>query len=238
MKCLMSKIKTLNWVLDIWIFIGNWILEIRNFIYMSIISLEHQKQPGRQLGQLQRNMPELPESAEDAGQSGQMSALGTASFIMLGGFALLKDIFDFVFVDMAISGANLKTASWGVWALEWFIPVTKVKYLKYLLSGLKWLSPSEWINAAGDEKIATALIMPFLFTTMFMIVVVAVLLLSGSGIKSYKIFLSTRFIVTSFFATIAEIILGLNILPWTVIYVIILYIFVKRELKKQQEQAA
>jgi hypothetical protein len=207
---------------------------------MSTISLEHQKQLGRQLGRLRQNAPEAENPGEDAGNSSQMSAVGTASFIMLGGFALLKDIFDFVFVDMAISGANLKTTSWALWALEWFVPVTKIKYLKFLLSGLKWLSPSEWVNAAGDEKIATALVMPILFTTMFMIIVVTVLLLSGMGVKSYKIFLSARFIFGSLVATIAEIVPILNAFPWTVIFVIFLYFHVKKELKKQagESQAA
>jgi len=71
---------------------------------------------------------------------------------------------------------------------------------------------------------------------MFMITVVAVLLLSGLGLKSYEIFLSSRSIILSFIAVIVEIIPVLNILPWMTIYVILLFIHVKSLLKKQQEK--
>ena len=216
---------------------------------MPSTALEQQKQFGRQLGRLRQGVPALPESDENAGRSSQMSAVGTAGFIMLGGFALLKDIFDFVFVGMAFfkskigTGADVAGTAADVTSMVLaLIPEptggTKVaaivaKIISYGAMGVSW------ITGIYEAKIqAEGVILPFLFTTMFMIVVVAVLLLSGMGIKSYKIFLSTRFIVVSFFGFFAEIIPGLNVLPWTVIYVIILYIFVKRELKKQQEQAA
>ena len=205
---------------------------------MSIISLEQQEQIGRLLKRTRRNNQDEPDSAdptENTGETGGMSAVGTASFIMLGGFALLKDIFDFVFVGMmsfkswwTTAGQVVDYASWatGKWIKLWVQAIIE--------AGIQTMYA---LGSASEAKAqAEGLIMPFIFTTMFMIVVVATLLLSGMGLKSYKIFLSTRFIFGSLVATIAEIVPVLNIFPWTTIFVIFLFFHVKRELKKQQEE--
>ncbi|MDI6778476.1 MAG: hypothetical protein QMD77_04810 [Patescibacteria group bacterium] len=199
---------------------------------MSTISLEQQKQLGRQLERLQQGIPGLSEPDEKAGQSGQISGLGFASFIMLGGFALLKDIFDFVFVSML----NFESWQTTVASIADYIPnAAKKHWIVWLIEAGKW-GLYFWGQARDAVAQSNAIILPFLFTNMFMIIVVAVLLLSGLGLKSYKIFLSARFIFGSLIATIAEIVPVLNVFPWTTIFVIFLYFHVKRELKKQQEE--
>jgi hypothetical protein len=214
---------------------------------MAIISLEHQKQLGRQLGRLRQNAPEAAPADESAENSGQMSAVGTASFIMLGGFALLKDIFDFVFLGQSWAtraagtagqvGAGLEYAGYATMLYTWW--TGKGLALGALINRLGWgvSGAGSALSHLGSILDAEKVIMPFLFTTMFMIIVVAVLLLSGTGLQSYKIFLNARFIGASFAGFFAEIIPVLNVLPWTAIFVVFLYFYVKKELKKQATKA-
>lgn len=214
---------------------------------MPVISLEQQQQLRRQLNQLQQSAPEAATPDENTGQSGQMPALGVAGFIMLGGFAILKDIFDFVFVAMAFfkskigAGADVAGTAADVTSMVLaLIPEptggTKVaaivaKIISYGAMGVSWIA------GIYEAKIqAEGVILPFVFTHMFMIIVVAVLLLSGLGLKSYKVFLSSRTIILSLIAIVVEIIPVLNIFPWLTIYVILLFIHVKSLLKEQAEE--
>lgn len=214
---------------------------------MSSISLEHQKQLGRHLGRLRQNTPELSELGEDAGQSGQISAVGTASFIMLGGFALLKDIFDFVFVGMAffksgiVSAADKASIAADATSLALLLfpePTGGTKIAGIVAKIVSWGATGvSFVGGIFEVKTQVeGVILPFVFTNMFMIIVVAVLLLSGLGLKSYKVFLSSRTIILSLIAIVVEIIPVLNIFPWMTIYVILLFIHVKSLLKKQAEE--
>ena len=76
-----------------------------------MVSLENQKFLGRQLNNLRKNVPEISGTGEKTGQSARLPALGFAGFILLGGFALLKDIFDFVFVAQLFFKSKWTTAS-------------------------------------------------------------------------------------------------------------------------------
>lgn len=214
---------------------------------MSIISLEQQRQFGQRLRNLRKNISGDAEGTGEEKEPVRLRTGGLAGFIALGGLALLKDIFDFVFFSMAFFRSTaLAVAYWADWGLTaagalLMIPeptfATKVAgIIVGILSAI--VAGVSHVASAGEAATQSAgIILPFLFTTMFMVVVVAVLLLSGMGLKSYKIFLNARTIAASFFSFTAEIIPGLNILPWTVIYVVILYFIVKKELKKKHSQA-
>lgn len=208
--------------------------------------IEQQKQIGRQLGNLRRNIPDFLESEENPAQASRLPALGLVGFILLGSFAFLKDIFDFVFVGMALfkSGivATADKASLAADALAlilWAFPDISYSKLGAIIANIvSWGAAGvSFVGGIFEAKTqAEGIILPFVFTNMFMIVVVAVLLLSGLGLKSYEIFLSSRFIILSFIAVIVEIIPALNIFPWMTIYIILLFILVKKELKKKQEK--
>jgi hypothetical protein len=211
---------------------------------MAMVSLENQKFLGRQLNNLRKNVPEISGTGEKTGQSARLPALGFAGFILLGGFALLKDIFDFVFVAQLFFKSKWTTASEtasvasDIGSLLAVVPLPHAQAISKIAAALGWASvPLSWIGSFMEAKTqAEGVILPFAFTNMFMITVVAVLLLSGLGLKSYEIFLSSRSIILSFIAVIVEIIPVLNILPWMTIYVILLFIHVKSLLKKQQEK--
>lgn len=212
---------------------------------MAILSLEQQRQLGRQLDQLRRgNSPD--EAADASEKTGEMPAVGTAGFILLGGFALLKDIFDFIFVGMAFFKSRVVAAADNAQlaadatslALLLFPEAAATKIAAFVAKIVSWgaMGVSTVGGIFETKTQAEGVILPFLFTNMFMIVVIAFLLFSGLGLKSHAIFLSARLIFVSLIAEIVEIVPVLNIFPWITIFVIFLYFHVKKELKKQQEE--
>jgi len=198
---------------------------------MSSLSPQNQTRARRYLNRLRGGKTSEPAGGETYSDPGIFSR---PAFLLLFGFAVLKDILDLFFDILRASGEALYSASWVVWMLEWLIPATKIKYLKFVINGLKWLSPSEWIAEVGQERITAGFILPVIFEIMFMVGVFATLLLSNMTVgKSLKILLKPRTIALSFLGFIAEIIPGLNIMSWATFYVIGLYFLVKSELKKQ-----
>ncbi len=209
---------------------------------MATISLEQQKQFGRELGRIQR-ANETPDPAEEAADAGRIKSAGLVAFVMLGGFALLKDVFDLVFIGMLFHKSGVSSAAeigdmiGNLGAIS-AIPHPATVIIGRIAAAIGYASiPLSWAGAVIDAKTQfEGVVMPFLFTNMFMIAVIITLLLSGMGLKSYKIFLSSRFIFVSFVATIVEMTLVLNIFFWTTLYVIYLYFEVRHLKKKEQEK--
>jgi len=119
-------------------------------------------------------------------------------FILLGSFALLKDIFDIVF---AAAGT---AASGGITAALSAIP------------GIGTV-----LGAAGSTTMA-AIGMTISFTgdLMFLILTVTVLVLVGSSLKNRGM---AKYFIGIAMEFIAEALPGISWLPWTSVYVFILY---------------
>jgi len=126
-------------------------------------------------------------------------------FILLGSFALLKDIFDIVF---AAAGA-----------------------------GSTWLNALPVVGtAANATMIAIGMTISFTGDLMFLILVVTVLVLVGSSLKNRGM---AKYFIGIAMEFIAEALPGISWLPWTFIYVFILYgcVLYDRAYGRQAEQA-
>jgi len=134
-------------------------------------------------------------------------------FILLGSFALLKDIFDIVF---AAAGT---AASGGITAALSVIP------------GVGTL-----LGAAGSVTMsAIGMTISFTGDLMFLILTVTVLVLVGSSLKNRGM---AKYFIGIAMEFIAEALPGISWLPWTSVYVFILYFCVlyDRAYGRQAEQ--
>jgi hypothetical protein len=125
-------------------------------------------------------------------------------FILLGSFALLKDIFDIVF---AAAGA-----------------------------GSTWLNALPVVGtAANATMIAIGMTISFTGDLMFLILTVTVLVLVGSSLKNRGM---AKYFIGIAMEFIAEALPGISWLPWTFVYVFILYFCVlyDRAYGRQAEQ--
>jgi len=79
------------------------------------------------------------------------------------------------------------------------------------------------VPVLGTAGVAVGIIVSFVGDLLFLILVVTVLILVGSSIKNRG---SAKYILGTMMEFIAEALPGISWLPWTVVYVFILYFFV------------
>jgi hypothetical protein len=173
------------------------------------------KELQRKLSSLQRS---APKTAAGLAKGKKMAAAKFAGrilmqidwtidwlFILLGSFALLKDLFDIVF---AAAGA-----------------------------GSTWLNALPVVGtAANATMIAIGMTISFTGDLMFLILTVTVLVLVGSSLKNRGM---AKYFIGIAMEFIAEALPGISWLPWTFVYVFILYFCVlyDRAYGRQAEQA-
>jgi hypothetical protein len=175
-----------------------------------------QKEMQRKLSSLQRTSPKL---AANLAKGKKMAVAKFAGrilmqidwtvdwlFILLGSFALLKDIFDIVF---AAAGTAAGTA-------------------------ISWIPGAGLIGDAA--MMAIGMTVSFTGDLMFLILTVTVLVLVGSSLKNRGM---AKYFIGIAMEFIAEALPGISWLPWTAVYVFILYFCVlyDRAYGRQAEQA-
>lgn len=167
-----------------------------------------EKEMQRKLSSLQRN---APKTAAGLAKGKKMAVAKFAGsllsqidwtvdwlFILLGSFALLKDIFDIVFAAAGTAGS-------GIWSV--------------LVGWIPLAGPA--LAGAGDITMAAiGITISFTGDLMFLILTVTVLVLVGSSLKNRGM---AKYFIGIAMEFIAEALPGISWLPWTFVYVFILY---------------
>ncbi|HUD08576.1 MAG TPA: hypothetical protein VMQ48_00620 [Candidatus Saccharimonadales bacterium] len=167
-----------------------------------------EKEMQRKLSSLQRN---APKTAAGLAKGKKMAVAKFAGrifmqidwtvdwlFILLGSFALLKDIFDIVFAAAGTAGS-------GIWSV--------------LVGWIPLAGPA--LAGAGDITMAAiGITISFTGDLMFLILTVTVLVLVGSSLKNRGM---AKYFIGIAMEFIAEALPGISWLPWTSVYVFILY---------------